>query len=185
MNPFATLRRYKGMTMAVVRRQSELAQLVREHQRGVWRYLRYLGCDRTEADDLTQETFLAVFQSSFQQCSSRQTAAYLRTAARHRLLSARRRQSREPAAGLLDRAEAVWAEVAGEDGLDDYLDALKDCLQTAVNSRSREALSLRYTDNASRDRIAGQLEMTPEGVKTLLRRARGALRDCVEMKIKS
>ena len=37
----------------------DLAELVREHQADVWRYLRYLGADGHDADDLTQETFLA------------------------------------------------------------------------------------------------------------------------------
>ena len=33
--------------------------LIESHQAELWRYLRYLGCDAAEAEDLTQETFLA------------------------------------------------------------------------------------------------------------------------------
>ena len=40
----------------------DAAQLIREHQAGVWRYLRVLGCSRELAEDLTQETFLAVLE---------------------------------------------------------------------------------------------------------------------------
>ena len=43
----------------------DVARLVREHQAGVWRYLRVLGCPATEAEDLTQETFLAVLTRPF------------------------------------------------------------------------------------------------------------------------
>ena len=39
------------------------AELIERHQRGVWRYLRMLGCDSSTADDLTQETFLQVHRS--------------------------------------------------------------------------------------------------------------------------
>jgi hypothetical protein len=64
------------------------AELVRKHQAGVWRYLRFLGCDEARADDLTQETFLAVLKGSFQQRGEAETAAYLRTVARSRFLMA-------------------------------------------------------------------------------------------------
>ena len=164
-------------------RQTEMAALVRAHQAGVWRYLRFLGCEPTEADDLVQETFLAVFRKEFEHRSTAQTSAYLRTVARNRLLMARRKQRNAPLAVDLEAAEAVWARIAGEDGLSDYLVALSDCLQVAVTSRVRRALELQYRDRASRDEIAAALELGGEGVKTLLRRARSALRDCVERKI--
>jgi len=50
----------KSMTAATADRQTEMAALVRAHQAGVWRYLRFLGCEPSEADDLVQETFLDV-----------------------------------------------------------------------------------------------------------------------------
>ncbi|HUT13782.1 MAG TPA: RNA polymerase sigma factor [Thermoguttaceae bacterium] len=171
------------MTAATADRQAELAAVVRAHQAGVWRYLRFLGCDPTEADDLVQETFLEVLRKGFEDRSPAQTAAYLRTVARNRLLMARRKASRAPRAVDLEAAEAVWAEVAGEDGLGDYLVALGDCLEVAVNPRMRRALELQYRDRAGRAEIAAELELEVEGVKTLLRRARSALRDCVERKL--
>ena len=173
----------KGMTAATADRQAEMAALVEAHQAGVWRYLRFLGCDPTEADDLVQETFLAVLREGFEQRSAAQTAAYLRTVARNRLLTARRKQRSRPTAVDIEAAEAVWARVAGADGLSDYLVALGDCLKVAVSPRVRRALELQYRDRASRAEIATELDLAAEGVKTLLRRARTALRDCVEKKI--
>ncbi len=160
-----------------------MATLVRAHQAGVWRYLRFLGCDPAEADDLVQETFLTVLREPFELRSPTQTAAYLRMVARNRLLMARRKQRRVPTAIDLEAAEAVWARVAGEDGLNHYLVALNDCLEAAVSPRVRRALELQYRDRASRAEIAAALDMAVEGVKTLLRRARSALRDCVERKV--
>lgn len=171
------------MAMATVQREVELADLVQAHQAGVWRYLRFLGCDRSESDDLTQETFLTVIKTPFEYRSSRAAAAYLRKVARNRLLAVRRKQKRVSAMGDLDRAEAVWAEMAGDNGLGDYLAALEDCLQAAVTPKAREAIDLKYREDASRDEIADQLEMAADGVKTLLRRARSSLRDCVERKL--
>lgn len=167
-----------------------MAALVRAHQAGLWRYLRFLGCDPTEADDLVQETFLAVLREEFEHRSPAQTAAYLRTVARNRLLVARRKQRNWPQAvdpgTVAERwsaAEAVWARVASEDGLSEYLVALSHCLEKAVSPRVRRALELQYRDRASRAEIAAELSLAVEGVKTLLRRARSALRDCVERKL--
>ncbi len=161
-----------------------MAALVRSHQAGVWRYLRYLGCCAMEADDLTQETFLVVFRDGFEDRSSVQTAAYLRTVARNRLLTVRRSQKKAPEVDL-EAAEAVWVETVGERGMDDYLVALEDCLAVGVTPRVRRALEMLYRDRLSRSEIADELEMAVEGVKTLLRRARSALRECVERKLGS
>ena len=173
----------QGMTAATADRQAEMVGLVRAHQAGVWRYLRFLGCDPTEADDLVQETFLAVLRKGFEVRSPAQTGAYLRTVARNRLLMARRKERNAPPAVDLEAAEAVWARVAGEDGLSDYLVALSHCLEQAVSPRVRRALELQYRDRASRAEIAEKLDLAVEGVKTLLRRGRSALRDCVERKL--
>jgi RNA polymerase sigma-70 factor (ECF subfamily) len=172
------------MTAATTDRQAELAALVHAHQAGVWRYLRFLGCEPAEADDLTQETFLTVFRDGFDVRSSAQTASYLRTVARNKLLMARRKTNSRPALVDLEAAEAVWAQAAGDDGLDDYLAALRECLET-VTPRVRKALELRYNHRASRAQIAEKLELAVEGVKTMLRRARTALRDCVERRLGS
>ena len=53
----------------------------------------------------------------------------------------------------------------------------------AVTPRVRRALELQYRDRATRAEIAEKLDLAVEGVKTMLRRARAALRDCVERKI--
>ena len=167
------------MTAATADRQAELTALVRAHQADVWRYLRFLGCDPAEADDLVQETFLTVFRKPFEVRSSGESAAYLRTVARNRLLMARRKQKSRPSTVELDAADAVWAQAAGDDGMNDYLVALGECLKKAVTPRVRRALELQYGDRASRAQIADELDLAVEGVKTLLRRGRSALRDCV------
>ncbi len=163
----------------------DLANLVHRHQAGVWRYVRFLGAAAAEADDLTQETFLAVARAEFAQRDERQTAGYLRVVARNQLLSLRRKQHREIGTVELEAADNVWAAAAGPEGnLTGYLDALADCL-TKLEGRSREAIDLHYREGASRDAIASQLGMKPDGVKTLLRRTRQVLRECIERRLKT
>jgi RNA polymerase sigma-70 factor (ECF subfamily) len=171
------------MTAVSEEPRTQLADLVRQHQAGVWRYLRFLGAEPSEADDLTQETFLAVAKASFEERCRHQTAAYLRAVAGNQLRMLRRRQSRQCNCVSLEAAEAVWAQAAGDDGLETYFDALRDCL-AGIDGRARQAIDLQYRDNLSREQIAERLDITPEGVKTLLRRTRQVLRVCIERRLR-
>ena len=161
------------------------AELIVQHQTDIWRYLRFLGCDHAEAEDLTQETFLAVLRSPFEQRSHGETAGYLRRVARNQLLMLRRREGREPAMAELSAAENVWAAATVEGRFDPYLAALEDCLKLVVAPRAREAVAMHYSDGASREAIAEALKMTADGGKTLLRRTRAALRECIERKLRT
>lgn len=161
----------------------DLAALVREHQANLWRYLRYLGADASEADDLVQETFLAVVRKPFEQRCERSTAAYLRTAARRQLLMSRRQQRRQLDSVQLDTAELVWSRMVDDDSRS-LIDSLQQCLES-INGRASQALDLFYRDGLSRESLATQLGMKPDGVKTLLRRTRDALRDCIQRKVSS
>jgi RNA polymerase sigma-70 factor (ECF subfamily) len=163
----------------------DLASLVIRHQAGVWRYVRFLGAGTAEVDDLVQETFLAIGRADFTERDDRQTAGYLRVVARNKLLALRRKQNREVSTVELEAAEGVWAAAAGTDGsLTSYLEALRECLEK-LEDRCRKAIDLQYRDGAGREDIADQLGMQPEGVKTLLRRTRQVLRECVERKLKT
>jgi RNA polymerase sigma-70 factor (ECF subfamily) len=161
----------------------DLGDLVHEHQADLWRYVRYLGCDTSEADDLVQETFLAMVRKPPQLRAPAAMTGYLRTVARNQLLMLRRRQHRELDTADLELAENVWAEATDHSGLGEWLTALHDCLRTAITERSRKAIDLFYRERMGRAEIARQLSMAPDGVKTLLRRARSALRTCIERKL--
>ncbi|MGI9457348.1 MAG: RNA polymerase sigma factor [Aeoliella sp.] len=161
---------------------ADLARLVQTHQANLWRYARYLGAENAEADDLVQETFLALVRSDFVERSEGRTASYLRTTTRNQLLMLRRRQKRQLEVADLDAAEQVWAETFSDTNEDPYLDALCDCVGE-LDGRAKQAIDLHYHQKASRKEIANQLNMKPEGVKTLLRRTRDALRTCIERRV--
>lgn len=161
----------------------DLTRLVDRHQAAIWRYLRYLGARPAEADDLTQEVFLAITRKGFEQQSEAKTAAYLRTVARNALISLRRKGRREVSLPDFDAAEAVWQE-RGADRWDDQIDAIRDCVGT-LEGRAKQAIDLQYRDKAGREAIANELGMTADGVKSLLRRTRAVLRDCVERTLRA
>ena len=164
----------------------DLEALVRTHQAELWRYARFLGASANEADDLVQEAFLAVHRKPFEQRSVAESAAYLRTVVRRCLLLARRNERKQVNAttgeAALEVAESVWAHRVADDRWDELAAALAECLHD-VNGRVRRSLDLFYRDRFSRAQIAEALDMRPDGVKTLLRRAREKIRDCVQRKV--
>ena len=159
----------------------DVARLVREHQTGVWRYLRVLGCPADEAEDLTQETFLAVLTKPFQDYNRQATAAYLRQVARNLFLSSRRRAV---TVSELDEAEAAWLQWAVKDDGQELMAALRNCLQT-LTDRARQALDLRFGRQASRAEIATATGLSEDGAKNLLQRAKQQLRECIERALAS
>jgi len=153
------------------------AAVIRRHQAGVWRYLRFLGADPSLAEDLTQETFLAYLRSPPASRDPRATAAWLRRTAQRRLSNSRRRP-RLPTLGL-EAAEDAWGRYAADDSGDDALVALQHCLH-GLTARMRTAVRVRYGPGGSRQAVATELHLTLDGAKTLLRRARRRLQLCIQ-----
>lgn len=168
--------------------RDELRALIHTHQAEICRYLGYLGADPATVDDLAQDTFVSAFGAARSPAPGdvRAEAAWLRTIARnHFLMLCRRRRASPVRASLesLTEAEDVWQREFLRDGDGfDYVEALRRCLET-LSGRMREAVTLRYTERAPRERMAERLEMTEDGVKTILRRAREALGQCVRQRL--
>ena len=162
----------------------EPAQLIQEHQTGVWRYLRILGCEPNEADDLTQETFLAVLRKPFEYYGKAAAASYLRKVAYHRFISARRRTGKEVVTDELEMIDESWTEWVSSrsDGSNDVLEKLEVCL-SQLSERARWALEMRFRDKLPRTDIADHLEITEHGAKNLMQRAKKKLRECIESKL--
>lgn len=160
------------------------AALIRRHQRGVWRYMRMLGCDDATADDLTQETFLRVLKrDSFVQHSEAATASYLRRTAYNLLVSRHRKLGRVTSLGDSSVLDEEWNHWAGKDlSGDASIDALRDCM-TQLTERAQTALRLRFADEVSRIEIGRELGISEHGARNLMQRAKQQLRSCVEEKL--
>jgi RNA polymerase sigma-70 factor (ECF subfamily) len=170
------------MLMAIDREQ-ELTRLIRMHQRGVWRYLRYLGAENSEADDLTQETFLTVWRNPFDDYDDRATAAYLRQVAKNKFLMLVRARRRKPEVADLAVAENEFAAFARDDGGDAHIEALADCIK-GLRGKAKQVVEYYHLQGNSRAATATLMQMTEEGVKSLLKRVKDSLRECVERKTK-
>jgi RNA polymerase sigma-70 factor (ECF subfamily) len=159
--------------------EQDLTSIVREHQAEVWRYLRFLGAPPEQADDLLQETFLQLVRGRCRDQGRAARAAWLRKVARNLLLKSRRGPQR---AVELEGADAAFAAFARDDGGTGHLAALQLCLDE-LDGRARAAVRLQYEERASRATIGAELGLSADGVKSLLRRVRTALRACVERRI--
>lgn len=158
-------------------------RLIETYQVGIWRYLRALGCDAAQAEDLTQETFLAALQRPFQDINPAATNAYLRKIAFNFFISYRRRAGKVTAVENVEELDRTWSHWAGEDDGEGMLDLLRDCLK-GLTERARKSLEMRFREQCSRTDIAAALEITPDGAKNLMQRAKQQLRECIESKIK-
>ncbi len=156
--------------------EQDVVTLVRRHQVEVWRYLRFLGASAELADDLVQEAFLQLLRAPFQERSAPETAGWLRAVARNLYVKSLRRSPFQPADAEV--MEAAWSGFARDDAGQQALERLRDCVRR-LDGRAREAIRLCYEERRSRREIGRQLGIGEDGVKSLLRRTREVLRECV------
>ena len=156
--------------------------LIATHQAEVWRYLRALGCKPALADDLTQETFLAVIRKPFQEINDRASAAYLRRVAYHLLLAYQKKSRRTVLTDDVALLDEKWERWAGKDSGNSTIDLMMDCF-SRLTERAQLSLRLRFRENASRDRIAKALKISEHGAKNLMQRAKAQLKECMESRL--
>jgi len=169
--------------------RDELERMARMHQASIYRYLRYLGAESAVAEDLVQETFLATMRANPNQPTHPDDPAWsgwLRGIARNLFLVECRRRRANPSFAddpALERAEAAWAaQFQSVGAAADRLAALRECLD-ALPARQREIIEHRYAKRTARSEMGRLFGMTEDGIKSLLRRIRAALAQCIEKRL--
>jgi RNA polymerase sigma-70 factor, ECF subfamily len=140
----------------------------------VYGYLAARVSDRTVAEDLTGETFLAAVRAVQDGKVPDLTIAWLVTVARNKLVDHWRRLERE--ARGLRLANDPDAEIV-DDGMDARFDRLRTREVLAeLGPHHRAALTLRYLDGLPVREVADHLGRTEHATEALLVRARHAFR---------
>jgi RNA polymerase sigma-70 factor (ECF subfamily) len=158
---------------------------VARHQRGVWRWLRALGCDAQAAEEHCQDALFAALHHGIDRLEPRDAERWLRTAAKRLFWMRLRTERRMPPRTSLEALEAEWARLrADADGGDAALAALRACL-AGLPERERELVAARYGERQGREAMACRFGASEAGIKQALRRARAKLRDCIERRLRA
>ncbi len=83
----------------------------------------------------------------------------------------------------LEACMPAFQEMVDDAGLRNRRNALQECLKS-VPQESRRVLDLRYVHQRSCEETAQALRRSVQGVYALLKRAKAALRECVESRLK-
>jgi len=160
----------------------QVEQFVKCHQGSVRGFLSFMGCGRDRLDDLVQDVFLSFLAANFEDRGEKATRAFLRRIARNLYLKALERERRQPKMLNPELLESAWVEFESDDAGDGYLDALRVCLG-GLRGRALEVLRLRYAESIQLIPLAARLGLSESGVKSILVRTKGKLRDCVDRRV--
>jgi len=167
---------------------NSLETLIKTHQADIYRYLKYLGATSAVAEDMVQETFIGAYQNSNPPPldDAKQAGAWLRAISRNQFFKYCSRVKTSPVvinSELLEQAESHWAATIGNDRQLEYYDALERCMEK-LDDRGRKLIDMRYHRKMSREDMATASSLTPDGIKSALRKIRNVLSDCIRKQVK-
>lgn len=161
-------------------RRQEFVRLFQEHERSLYGYVFSLLPNVTAADEVSQNTNLALWEEFGRSGSIRDFGAWARTIAYYQVLTYRKKVSRERLQFdselldvLADRAAARWDELATRQGY------LLDCL-SQMSEFKQQVIWFYYRLEMTAKAIAQQLGRKVGAVEKALARSRLALHECVE-----
>jgi RNA polymerase sigma-70 factor, ECF subfamily len=144
--------------------------LFRRHLPGLGQFLVQIIADRSLAEDLLQETFLAALDGRARLDRVRDPRAWLFGIARNLALGALRRSGLEQAAYEKLARQSRHSAPDGADAL-----ALRDLLERHLGAEDRTLVILRYLHGFSAEELAAMSGRSPEALRQRLSRARRAL----------
>ena len=156
-------------------------RLLAENERRLSAYVMALLPHTADAEDVLQETKLAIWRSFEQFEEGTNFGAWARTIAFHRVLDFRKRKAREnERLCFSDECCRVLAD-AIEEGVtrrEEQMQSLMDCV-ARLQPVHRNMLALRYFEHLSIDQVAERVGRSVSATYRALSRIRLTLRDCV------
>ncbi len=160
-------------------REERFLQLFLAHQRRLFGFLLTLVPDWTDAEDLLQETSVAIWRKLDQFEPGTDFAAWAQNIARYEVLNYRRKRSRSRVFFSDETIELLADQMAtmGQDA-DARRDALESCL-AKLKPRDGELIHLRYQSGATTQSVAERLDQSIQAVYRALNKIHGQLLRCV------
>lgn len=160
----------------------DFLKLFLRHQDGIRAFLGSVVRDRAAAEDVFQETSLALWESFDSYDAARPFGAWARGVAVKKVLQGRERSRRTPLAFSPQTIQAVLdAYDRTEDSAPDT-DGLRDCI-SRLPPRSQSLLALRYERALKLGEIAKEVGSTLDAVHKLLSRIRENLQECLQRRL--
>jgi RNA polymerase sigma-70 factor (ECF subfamily) len=166
-----------------------LRELIERHQRAVINTIHRAIGDAWEAEDLAQRVFVQVYRSAKRYKPTAKFTTWLFTITRNTILNEHRRRSRHPSESLDALQEPRDSESAGWQAPDTTMrDPAREAVERELQERIKEAVQelpeaqrtavilCRY-EGLSYEEIAEVLGCSVSATKSLLHRARLALKD--------
>ena len=159
--------------------------LVREHADMLTALLKSVLANRSDVDDLFQETMMVAWQRLDDFDETRAFGAWLRGIANKRVLAHHRKRagiSYDPVA--LERVDLRLAQLSARQG-DTWLEKLQ-VLRACVDSlpkHYRKVVELRYFHQQAVRQVSKIMELSDAAVKKRSQRARLLVRDCIRRKL--
>jgi RNA polymerase sigma-70 factor (ECF subfamily) len=153
--------------------EGAFGELLRRHQNAVYAFACRMLADSQEAEDVSQEAFLRLYQTSGRYRPNASLRAYLLTITKNLCIDHFRKKRPELMEELPDTANNETPQDLLEGAITvDHLEKAIDLLP--VNQRT--ALLLRHTEQLSYNRIAEVMDISIGAVESLLVRARRTLK---------
>jgi RNA polymerase sigma-70 factor (ECF subfamily) len=161
-------------------RAGQFISLYNQEQRRIYALIRSMVFNRSDADDIFQETCTALWKSfgDFQPGTS--FFAWAAQVTRHRVLAFGKKRQRDFLSFGDETLLAIADEVESQDKLfESRREALDKCLDK-LSSRDRELLQNRYENSRSTVAMAAELNRPLETLYKSLQRIRHNLLKCIE-----
>jgi RNA polymerase sigma-70 factor (ECF subfamily) len=167
------------------KRREEFAALCAEHERRLYTYILALVANRTETEEILQETLLVLWEKFDTFTAGTNFLAWAYAVARLEVLKHRERQSRERRVLSLEAVYAISTEIyTATDTLDQRHAALAECLDK-LTERQRTIVQQRYQAGMAIDSLAERLGRSRDAVYQILSRIRRSLEQCIDRSIAS
>ncbi len=157
-------------------------RLFLQNERRLYAYILTLHPNRADADDVLQETSLAMWDRFDPAAPPGEFLAWGRRFAYHKVLDFHKKATRTQARlsrVFLERISESAATHGERSESDDRRDALADCLEK-LSPRDRDLLTLRFAEGATTQSVSEQLGRSADAVYKALAKLRQALFDCVQ-----
>ncbi len=161
---------------------ARFTRLLQDHQPDILRSVRLLVPHAADAQEIVQETSVALWKQFATYDPSRSFGQWARGFARIEVLRFKRKRSRRPVLSeqALELLATTELEMAAE--LDDRTEHLRECL-ARLPTQQRRMIHHYYSEEMDVAAISAAQSRTVEAVYKSLQRVRRTLLDCIERKL--